>query len=115
MYKLFRACYSKTPFFSLEHIEATIKESHYATKTKKAMLELARQMQRKQTVDKALRDMKLPNNQVDALLERFEKLGVNPTPLRKGFCCKRLPSPIELLETVDDHPLTVEMEYWKTK
>ena len=113
--KQFKACYSKTPFFPLEQIEAAVKASRYTAKTKQSMLELARQMQRKQTVDKALRDMKLPDDQAYALLERFEKLGANPVPLRKGFCCKRLPSPIELLETVDNQLLTVEMEYWKTK
>ncbi|MDY3617778.1 hypothetical protein [Agathobaculum sp.] len=72
-------------------------------------------MKRKQTVDKALKGMQKQGIQVDTLLERFEKLCVNPVPLRKGFCCKRLPSPVELLETVGDQPFIVEMEYWKTK
>lgn len=113
--KHFSACYSKTPFVPIEQIEETIKRAGFAGKTKRNMLQLACLMQRKQTVDKALRDLGRQGIRTDELLAKFEKIGVNPVPLRKGFCCKRLPSPIELLETVGSKPLTVEIEYWKIK
>lgn len=49
------------------------------------MLELASQLQRTQSVDKALSKIKKQGYDTAGTLDRFAKLGISPIPLRKSF------------------------------
>lgn len=77
------------------------------------MIELASRLQRMQFVDKALVKLKKDGYDTEGLLERFDKLGISPIPLRKNFCAKELPGPVELLRAVSDGEVSVE--YLKIK
>ncbi|WP_280960341.1 hypothetical protein [Butyricicoccus faecihominis] len=72
-------------------------------------------VQRRQTVDAAFKWMRARDIRTDDLLAKFAKLGLNPIPLRKGYAAKRMPSLPEILRTVEDHAVEVELKYWKWK
>ncbi len=55
-----------------------------------------------QSVDKAMEKLEAPKYDPSGLLQKFEKLGISPVPLRKDFCAERLPGLVELLNTVGD-------------
>ena len=89
------------------------KASTFRGENRKAMLELASQLQRKQSVDKALQQMQKDGYNTSDLLEKFEKLGISLIPLWKNFCAKELPGPVELLHAVSNGEVAVE--YLKVK
>lgn len=70
-------------------------------------------LQRIQSVDKALVKMQKAGFDTSEILDRFEKLGVSPIPLRKNFCARRLPGPVELLRRISGEKVPVD--YVKVK
>lgn len=109
----FSRCFPDTKFMRMEELERRIKESGFKKESKKAMLELADRLQRMQSVDKALAKVQKAGFDTSGVLDRFEKLGISPTPLRKNFCAESLPGPVELLRSVSEGNVTVE--YVKVK
>ena len=79
------------------------------------MRTLLTKMRRMQTIDAAFRSMEKQGIQTDGLLRKFDKLGINPIPLRKGYAAKRMPRLLEILQTVGDQPVVVDLhcEKWK--
>lgn len=77
------------------------------------MPELTARLQHMQSVDKALTKMQKEGFDTSGVLDRVEKLGVTPIPLRKNFCAKKLPGPVELLRYISDGEISVE--YVKVK
>ena len=112
--KLVGKCYSDLPYLSYEDGQQVIGDSSFQTDTKERMLILLEQMQRKQTLDKAFQYMGKKYKTSD-LLERFQKLGLNPIPLRKGYAAKKLPSLLDILKSVGTKPVQIELKYWKWK
>lgn len=109
----FSRCFSDTKFVQAETLKQAIKKSGYKKEDKKTMLELASQLQRTQSVDKALSKMEKQGYRTSGTLDRFDKLGISPIPLRKNFCAESLPGPVELLRSVSEGNVTVE--YVKAK
>ena len=72
-------------------------------------------MERKQTIDAALRWMDKRGMQTDGLLQKFTKLGVSPIPLRQGYAAERMPSLPEILQTIGEKPVRVALSWWKWK
>lgn len=112
--KLVGKCYPDLPYLSYEDGQQVIGDSSFQTDTKERMLILLEQMQRKQTLDKAFQYMGKKYKTSD-LLERFQKLGLNPIPLRKGYAAKKLPSLLDILKSVGTKPVQIELKYWKWK
>jgi len=79
------------------------------------MLKLATQLQRTQSVDKALDKLEKEEIDTSGLLDRFDQLGISPIPLWKNFCAKELPGSVELLRGVSDGELPVEYSKIKQK
>lgn len=77
------------------------------------MQTLLEQMQRKQTIDATFHWMEEHDMQTDDLLKKFEKLGVNPVPLRKGHHASCMPSLLEILRTVDEQAISIYPICWK--
>lgn len=111
--KHFSRCFSDARFIQIEEIEQRIKKSGFKKENKDGMMELASRLQRMQSVDKALSKLENEGHNTTELLGRFNKLGISPIPLRKNFCAKELPGPVELLRAVSDGELPVE--YLKIK
>lgn len=109
----FSRCFSDTEFMQIEELERRIKKSGFKPENKTAMLELTAQLQRIQSVDKALTKMQKAGFDTSGMLDRFEKLGVSPIPLWKNFCAESLPGPVELLRSVSEGKAKVE--YVKAK
>lgn len=109
----FSRCFSDTVFMQIEELERRIKKSGFKPENKTAMLELTAQLQRIQSVDKALAKMQKAGFDTSGMLDRFEKLGVSPIPLWKNFCAESLPGPVELLRSVSEGK--VKVEYVKAK
>lgn len=97
----------------MEGVERIIKESGFKKENKRVMLELMDHLQRMQSVDRALAKMQKAGFDTSGVLDRFEKLGASPIPLRKNFCAESLPGPVELLRSVSEGNITVE--YVKVK
>lgn len=109
----FSRCFSDTKFVQIEALKQKIKKSGYKKEGKEIMLELASQLQRTQSVDKALSKIKKQGYDTAGTLDRFAKLGISPIPLRKKFCAESLPGPVELLRSVSVGK--VKVEYVKAK
>ena len=109
----FSRCFSDAKFMKIEELKRKIKESTFNKKNKTDMQELATRLQRIQSVDRALDKMKKAGFDTSGLLDRFAKLGISPIPLRKKFCAKSLPGPVELLRSVSKGK--VKVEYVKAK
>lgn len=112
--KLVGKCYPDLSYLSYEDGQQIIRDSSFQTDTKERMLILLEQMQRKQTLDKAFQCMEKKYKTSD-LLERFQTLGLNPIPLRKGYAAKKLPSLLDILKSVGTKPVQIELKYWKWK
>ena len=112
--KLVGKCYPDLPYLSYEDGQQIIRDSSFQMDTKERMLMLLEQIQRKQTIDKAFQYMGKKYKTND-LLERFQRLGVNPIPLRKGYAAKRMPSLLDILKSVGNEPMQIELKYWKWK
>lgn len=104
----FARCFSDARFLQMNDLTDTITKSVFKKKNKETMLELAARLQRTQSVDKALEKMAKAGYSTDGLLDRFDALGISPIPLRKNFCAKELPGPVELLRAVSSEAVTVE-------
>lgn len=111
--RAFSQCFSEVPFLRIEKIYETIEASRYSDETKTAMRELAHQLQRKQSVDKALSTLEKQKINTAKLLDKFENLGISPVPLRENFCAESIPGPAILLKEVAAGELKVK--YVKTK
>lgn len=109
----FSRCFSDVVFMQIDELKRIIKESRFRPKDKEAMLELTAQLQRIQSVDKALKETKKKGFDTSKVLDRFEKLGISPIPLWKNFCAKSLPGPVELLRDISQGEIAVK--YTKTK
>lgn len=113
--KLVEKCYPDLPYLSVEDGRQAIQNSSLHADTKEQMLTLLEQMQRKQTIDKAIRHMEKKGYKTKNLLERFQSLGLNPIPLRKGYAAKKMPSLLYILKSVGIEPMKIELAYWKQK
>ena len=79
------------------------------------MLTLLEQMQRKQTIDAALKWMEKQDMRTKDLLEKFGELGINPIPLRKGYAASRMPSLPEIFSTISEEAISIDLTEWKWK
>lgn len=113
--KLVQKCYSEIEYRSYEACLDAIEHSRFSEQTQSNMRTLVTQMQRKQTVDAALRSMEKRGLQTNGLLQKFAKLGVSPIPLRQGYAAERMPSLSEILQTIEDNPVKVALSWWKWK
>ena len=104
----FGRCFSDARFLQMDDLIEAITKSAFKQKNKETMLELAARLKRTQSVDKALEKMEKAGYSTDGLLDRFDALGISPIPLRKNFCAKKLPGPVELLRAVSSEEITVE-------
>jgi len=113
--KLVEKCYPNLSYFSIENANTQILRSHLSEDTKERMQVLVKLMQRKQSLDAAFKQMENDGKKTDDLQEQFAKLGLNPIPLRVGFCVNRMPSLVEILSCVEDEPVVVELQelHWK--
>lgn len=109
-------CYPDQPYLRYQYGLAAI-DAHrkFPQPVKDAMRTLPTKMRRMQTVDAAFRSMEKQGIQTDGLLRKFDKLGISPILLRKGYAAKRMPSLSEILQTVEAKPIIVDLhcEKWK--
>lgn len=114
--KLVEKCYPDLTYVSYEAGLATIKAHRkFPQHVKDAMRTLLTKMRRMQTIDAAFRSMEKQGIQTDGLLRKFDKLGISPIPLRKGYAAKRMPSLTKILRTVGDKPFVVDLHFEKWK
>jgi hypothetical protein len=111
----FSHCFPDVTFCRLDEISARIKASSFKKETKEAMCTLALELQRKQSVDKALKELQKRDIITDDLLEHFNKLGISPIPLWSNFCAKQIPRPVELLRSISTGKVPVAYEKVKFK
>ena len=104
----FSRCFPDTEFVQIKELEECIKASRFKKENKELMMELAHQLQRVQSVDKALKRMEEDGSDVSGLLDKFTKLGISPIPLWKNFCAKTLPGPVSLLKGIAEGEFQVE-------
>ena len=98
--KHFEQCFADVQFCQIEEIEKRITGSKYEDETKQMMLELTHRMQRKQSVDQVLEEMRSEGCLVEDLLRKVHKLGFSPIPLWKNFCAQQIPGPVYLLRMI---------------
>jgi len=98
--KHFEQCFADVQFCQIEEIEKRIVGSKYEDEIKQAMLELTHRMQRKQSVDQVLEEMRSEGCLVEDLLRKVHKLGFSPIPLWKNFCAQQIPGPVYLLRMI---------------
>ncbi len=113
--KLVAKCYLERDYVSYAEGEYQIEQSNFTATTKERMLLLLSEMRRKQTIDAAFALMERQRYRTDDLLKKFEKLGINPIPLRQGYAAERMPSLPAILHKIEDCPIKVELSYWKWK
>ena len=113
--QLVEKCYPDVGYLSYEQAQQRIEQSQYKPETKERMKILLDQMRYKQTVDAAFTWMGKNGFRTDGLMKKFEKLGINPIPLRQGYAASRMPSLAEILRSVDAQPIQVELTEWKWK
>ncbi len=113
--KLVQKCYPDLEYRSCEACLEAIAHSRFSEQTQSNMQTLVAQMQRKQTIDAALRWMEKRGMKTDGLLQKFAKLGISPIPLRQGYAAERMPSLPEILQTIGDKPVRVALSWWKWK
>lgn len=83
--RLIEKCYLNRDYVGYEEGQKQIQESNFTASTKERMQMLFAKMRRKQTIDAAFICMECQNYRTDDLLKKFEKLGINPVPLRQGY------------------------------
>ena len=113
--KLVAKCYLEQNYVSYAEGEHQIEQSSFTTATKERMLLLFSEMRRKQTIDAAFVLMERQGYRTNDLLKKFEKLGINPVPLRQGYAAERMLSLPAILHKIEDCPIKVELSYWKWK
>lgn len=106
-------CYPDLEYHSYEAGLAMVEASRYSDQTKEAMRTLLSQMRRRQTIDAALHWMDKHDLKTDGLLKKFEKIGLSPIPLRKGYAAERMPGLVEILRSIGEKPVEVELVEWK--
>ncbi len=113
--KLVEKCYADLSYYSLKNASTQVTRSNFHAKTKERMKELLKLMQRKQSIDAAFKQMENSGEKTEGLQDKFAKLGLNPIPLRVGFRANRMPSLVEILRSVEDEPVVVELQETKWK
>ena len=113
--KLVEKCYPQLDYVAYDEAQKRIEQSSFKPDTRERMQTLPDQMQRKQTIDAALHGMARQGVPTERLLEKFEKLGIKPIPLRKGYAAFRMPSLAEILRTVGKNPVYVQLSEPKLK
>lgn len=113
--KLVEKCYPQLDYLSYEEAKARIKQSRFKTHTRERMLALLEEMRNRQTIDAALHGMARRGVPAEDLLGKFEKLGINPIPLRQGYAASRMPGLAEILRTVGKDPVCVQLSEPKWK
>ncbi len=111
--KHFEQCFADVQFCQIEEIEKRIMDSKYEDGTKQIMLELARRMQRKQSVDQVLGEMASEGFAADDLLRRVHRLGFSPIPLWKNFCAQQIPGPVSLLRMISEGEVVIPYQKMK--
>ena len=109
----FEQCFADVQFCQIEEIEKRIVGSKYEDETKQTMLELTRRMQRKQSVDQVLEEMRSEGFAVDDLLRRVHRLGFSPIPLWKNFCAQQIPGPVSLLQMISEGEVVIPYQKMK--
>ena len=94
------ACFPHWKYYQKSELEERIKNSRCPEDQKAWMLRLVEQMRRKQTFESAFQSMGLTDKEGRTLLERFERLGISPVPLREKFCANVLLDLGELLQQI---------------
>lgn len=105
--KHFEQCFADVQFCQIEEIEKRIVGSKYENEIKQAMLELTHRMQRKQSVDQVLEEMRSEGCLVEDLLRKVHKLGFSPIPLWKNFCAQQIPGPVYLLRMISEGEVVI--------
>ena len=111
--KHFEQCFADVQFCQIEEIEKRITGSKYEDETKQTMLELTHRMQRKQSVDQVLEEMRSEGFAADDLLRRVHRLGFSPIPLWKNFCAQQIPGPVSLLRMISDGEVVIPYQKMK--
>ena len=111
--KHFEQCFADIQFCQIEEIEKRIVGSKYEDEIKQAMLELAHRMQRKQSVDQVLGEMRSEGFFVEDLLRKVHKLGFSPIPLWKNFCAQQIPGPVSLLRMISEGEVVIPYQKMK--
>ena len=93
-------CFPHWRYMRRKALEEKIDGSHYSPDKQEQMITLIKKMQRKQSFESAFADMKITKEEGKKILERFEKLGISPVPLRENFCADELIDLAELLEQI---------------
>lgn len=114
--ELVEKCYPDQPYLHYQDGLAAI-DAHrkFPQHIKDTMRTLLTKMRRMQTVDAAFRSMEKQGIQTDGLLRKFDKLGISPIPLRKGYAAKHMPSLSEILQAVEDDTILVDLYCGKWK
>ena len=114
--ELVEKCYPGQPYLHYQDGLAAI-DAHrkFPQHIKDTMRTLLTKMRRMQTVDAAFRSMEKQGIQTDGLLRKFDKLGISPIPLRKGYAAKHMPSLSEILQAVEDDTILVDLYCGKWK
>ena len=115
MLKLVEKCYPQLDYVAYDEAQKRIEQSSFKPDTRERMLTLLNQMLRKQSIDAVLHGMARQGVPTERLLEKFEKLGINPIPLREGYAAFRMPSLAEILRTVGKNPVYVQLSEPKWK
>ena len=111
--KHFEQCFADVQFCQIEEIEKRITGSKYEDETKQMMLELTHRMQRKQSVDQVLEEMRSEGCLVEDLLRKVHKLGFSPIPLWKNFCVQQIPGPVSLLRMISEGEVVIPYQKMK--
>ncbi|WP_370814547.1 hypothetical protein [Butyricicoccus pullicaecorum] len=111
--KHFEQCFADVQFCQIEEIEKRIVGSKYEDGTKQIMLELTHRMQRKQSVDQVLEEMRSEGFAVDDLLRKVHRLGFSPIPLWKNFCAQQIPGPVSLLRMISEGEVVIPYQKMK--
>lgn len=113
--KHFSQCFDDVDFCVMDEIQTRIQNSSFKENTKEAMLALSNQLRTVQSVDKALSNMEKDGIVTDKLLDKFQKLGISPIPLRENFCTKKTPGPVGLLNQISEGNVIVDYTEEKYK
>lgn len=111
--KHFEQCFADVQFCQIEEIEKRITGSKYEDEIKQAMLEITHRMQRKQSIDQVLEEMRSEGCLVDDLLRKVHKLGFSPIPLWKNFCAQQIPGPVSLLRMISEGEVVIPYQKMK--
>lgn len=111
--KHFEQCFADVQFCQIEEIEKRITGSKYEDEAKQTMLELTHRMQRKQSVDQVLEEIRSEGFFVEDLLRKVHKQGFSPIPLWKNFCAQQIPGPVSLLRMISEGEVAISYQQMK--